>query len=177
MKTIVLASNNPVKTQATLMGFQAMYPEDELEILHASVPSGVDDQPGSSDETLQGALNRASNAAQAIPAADFWIGIEGGVEVTSEGMSAFAWVVVMADALQGKARTGTFFLPPQVAQLVEQGMELGEADDIVFSRTNSKQQNGAIGILTGDVIDRAEFYRHAVIMALIPFKNAGLYRS
>ncbi|HPH96582.1 MAG TPA: inosine/xanthosine triphosphatase [Anaerolineaceae bacterium] len=177
MKTIVLASNNPVKKQAALLGFQAMYPDDELEILHANVPSGVSDQPSSSGETLQGAVNRAANALQAIPAADFWIGIEGGIEDTPEGMAAFAWVVVMADALQGKARTGTFFLPPPVARLVEEGKELGEADDIVFGRSNSKQQNGAIGILTGDVIDRAEFYRQAVIMALIPFKNAGLYRS
>jgi non-canonical (house-cleaning) NTP pyrophosphatase len=38
-----------------------------------------------------------------------------------------------------------------------------------------KQANGAIGILTGDVIDRTELYQHAVILALVPFKNDGLY--
>ncbi|MEA2092741.1 MAG: DUF84 family protein, partial [Patescibacteria group bacterium] len=55
------------------------------------------------------------------------------------------------------------------------GKELGEADDIVFQRNNSKQENGAVGILTGDVVDRTKCYTEAVILALIPFKNVNLY--
>ncbi len=46
---------------------------------------------------------------------------------------------------------------------------------MVFGRTNSKQGNGAVGLLTGDVIDRAAYYVHAVILALIPFRNPELY--
>jgi non-canonical (house-cleaning) NTP pyrophosphatase len=61
--------------------------------------------------------------------------------------------------------------------LIRQGKELGEADDIVFSQNNSKQANGAIGILTGDVIDRTSLYEHAVILALAPFKNLELYQQ
>jgi non-canonical (house-cleaning) NTP pyrophosphatase len=38
--------------------------------------------------------------------------------------------------------------------LVESGKELGDADDIVFGKSNSKQQNGAVGILTHDIITR-----------------------
>ena len=75
----------------------------------------------------------------------------------------------------GKGRTGAFFLPESVANLVRHGKELGEADDIVFGRSNSKQANGAIGILTGDVVDRTQLYEQAVILALIPFKNPQLY--
>ena len=69
----------------------------------------------------------------------------------------------------------SFYLPPQVAELVRQGVELGEADDIVFGQSNSKQASGAVGLLTGDVIDRAGLYEGAVILALIPFKNRQLY--
>jgi non-canonical (house-cleaning) NTP pyrophosphatase len=76
----------------------------------------------------------------------------------------------------GKARTGVFFLPKAVAQLVQRGVELGEADDRVFGRINSKQGNGAIGLLTDDVIDRVQYYEHAVILALVPFKNSQLYQ-
>jgi non-canonical (house-cleaning) NTP pyrophosphatase len=90
-------------------------------------------------------------------------------------MEAFAWVVVLAGQKVGRGRTGTFFLPPRVAELVRAGKELGEADDIVFGRSNSKQENGAVGLLTGDVIDRAGFYEHAVILALIPFKTPELF--
>ena len=105
------------------------------------------------------------------------MGIEGGVEPHGAELSAFAWVVVLAkNGIEGKGRTGTFFLPLAVAELIQQGKELGEADDIVFAQTNSKQKNGAIGILTGDVIDRAALYEPAVIMALVPFKNPDLYR-
>jgi non-canonical (house-cleaning) NTP pyrophosphatase len=54
-------------------------------------------------------------------------------------------------------------------------MELGAADDLYFGRSNSKQANGAIGLLTGDVLDRVRYYEQAVIMAFIPFKNQKLY--
>jgi non-canonical (house-cleaning) NTP pyrophosphatase len=88
-------------------------------------------------------------------------------------MRAFAWVGALERSV-GKGRAGTFYLPRKVAELVREGKELGDADDLVFGRSNSKQQNGAIGILTGDVLDRAAFYEHAVIMALVPFKNPHL---
>ena len=89
--------------------------------------------------------------------------------------SAFAWIVVRSQEMIGKGRTGTFFLPPAVVELIRQGKELGEADDIVFGRSNSKQDNGAVGLLTDNVIDRAQLYEHAMILALIPFKNETLY--
>lgn len=174
MKTIVIASSNPVKSQAALNGFRRMFPAESFEILPRPAPSGVSDQPMTSAETLQGALNRAAAVKATHPQADFWVGIEGGVEEDG-GLAAFAWVAVLSPAGSGKARTGTFFLPPAVAHLVRQGIELGEADDIVFGTTNSKQQNGAIGLLTGDVIDRAALYEHAVALALVAIRNPGLY--
>jgi inosine/xanthosine triphosphatase len=176
LKTIVVASQNPVKTQAVLHGFQRMFLDQEFDIETISVPSGVSSQPRSDAETLQGAVNRAAEAARQLPRADFWVGIEGGVEDTQEGeMTAFAWAAVWDARLMGRGRTGTFYLPPAVTELIRQGKELGEADDMVFGRSNSKQENGAVGLLTGDVIDRAQLYEHAVVLALIPFKNPRLY--
>ena len=177
MTTIVVASKNPVKVQAALGGFQKMFPDQEFTAITVNVPSGVSDQPFSSQETLQGAQNRAANAARQIPTADYWVGIEGGVEEEPEGLAAFAWIVIQSAGITGKGRTATFYLPPAVTHWVRQGKELGEADDIVFNRSNSKQENGAIGILTGDVIDRARLYEVAVILALVPFKNPELYRE
>lgn len=175
MKTIVVASTNPVKAQAALNGFQRMFPAEIFDVAPVAAPSGVSNQPMDSAETLRGALNRA-NAAQALrPQADFWVGIEGGVEEAGGELAAFAWVAVLSPTACGKARTGTFFLPPAVTKLVRQGIELGEADDIIFGAINSKQQNGAIGLLTGDVIDRTALYEHAVVLALVAFKNGALY--
>jgi len=176
MKKIVIASKNPVKINATLSGFQKMFPNEQFDIEGISVPSGVSDQPKSDAETFLGAWNRADHACKEKSDADFWVGIEGGIEEKNSDMEAFAWVVIKAkDDGFGKGRTGTFFLPPQVRELIKQGKELGEADDIVFGRTNSKQENGSVGILTDNVIDRTTYYEGAVIFALIPFKNKEFY--
>jgi inosine/xanthosine triphosphatase len=175
MKTIVIASHNPVKIQAVTNGFQRMFPEETFKVISVEVASGVSRQPMSDSEMHQGALNRVENARRAMPDADFWAGIEGGTEPLDGQLAAFAWIVVCSPTLSGESRSGLFFLPPSVADLVQQGKELGEADDIIFERSNSKQQNGAIGILTGDVLDRTSLYEHAVILALVPFKNIGLY--
>ena len=51
---------------------------------------------------------------------------------------------------------------------------MGEADDVVFGRSNSKFKDGAIGILTGGLIDRTRYYKEAVVMSLIPFINKDL---
>ncbi len=175
MITLVVASTNPVKLQAAAHGFQRLFPDREVVAVPVVVPSGVAHQPSSDEETLRGALNRSANARAAYPEADMWIGIEGGVQPIGSELAAFAWVVVRSKEMLGKGRTGTFFLPPAVAELIRQGKELGEADDIVFGRTNSKQENGAVGLLTDNVIDRAQLYEHAMILALIPFKNGALY--
>jgi inosine/xanthosine triphosphatase len=175
MKTIVLASRNPVKAKAALRGFKKMFPGESFYLKPISAPSGVADQPHCDAEAYQGALNRARNASRLVPRADYWVGIEGGIEENGHDMLAFAWIVVRSGELEGRGRTGTFFLPEEVVRLIREGRELGEADDIVFGRKNSKQEDGAIGLLTGNVIDRAELYEHAMILALVPFRNEELY--
>ena len=175
MKHIVMASLNPVKTNAVMQGFQRMFPEESFEITSVNVPSGVSDQPMSDEETLRGAANRSLQASVVVPAADYWVGIEGGVYELENRLHAFAWIVIKADGLLGKSRTATFELPKVIRDLVHNGVELGEADDIVFNRQNSKQTNGAIGILTQDVIDRTSYYEHAVVLALVPFRNRELF--
>lgn len=171
MKTIVVASTNPVKVQAALDGFRRLFPQEEIQAHAVSVYSGIRAQPLSDEETLQGALNRALGAQRSNPQADFWLGMEGGVADVAGDLVAFAWVVITDGVRFGKSRTGTFSLPAPLIELIRQGIELGEADDIFFQRSNSKQTNGAIGLLTGDVIDRAELYHQSVVLALVPFLN------
>jgi len=174
MIKIVVASKNPVKLDAVKEGLSVFIPE-EFELMGISVESGVSDQPMSDAETMQGAEIRIKNAQVQFPGCDFYIGIEGGVEETVSGMMAFAWIVISNNNKIGQARTASFFLPHEVARLVHQGMELGDADDRVFAKSNSKQQNGAVGLLTNDAITRKSLYMPAVQMAFIPFLNPELY--
>lgn len=178
MISIVVASKNPVKINATLSGFTKAFPDEEISIEGISVPSGVSDQPMTDEETLRGACTRASNAAIAAPHADFTVGLEGGIEKAGDEMVAFAWAAIRdKNGMIGRGKTGTFYLPPAVAALVNQGKELGVADDIVFSRMNSKQENGAVGILTKNIIDRTALYSEAMVFALIPFMHPELFAN
>ncbi len=174
---IVIASHNPVKIRACQLGFALLFPDQNWEMVPVDVPSGVADQPMSDHETLTGAHNRAHNAQVARPGLTYYVGIEGGVEWRGAELFAFAWVVaISADGREGQARTAAFQLPLRVAQLVSEGHELGAADDRVFGVINSKQEGGAIGLLTGQAIDRVGLYTPAVAMALVKFKNSELYR-
>lgn len=175
MKTAIVGSANPVKRQAVTATLERLFGEGSFAVSSASADSGVSDQPLSNEETLQGARNRAANARLKAPEADLWVGVEGGIEDTTHGMIAFAWVHALTAETRGDGRTASFFLPPKVAELVRRGMELGEADDMVFGRSNSKQKEGAIGILSGGVLDRAGLYEHGVLAALLSLKNRGLY--
>lgn len=175
MQKLVVASKNPVKIESALAGFQEMFPEQQFSVEGISVPSGVNDQPMGDDETYQGAWNRVQAARAALPNADYWIGIEGGNIRKENEMEVMAWVIVQSVDRLGKARTAGFYLPPKVIELVNDGYELGHADDIVFSVDNSKQTGGSSGLLTDGVMNRKRFYVPAVVLALIPFLKPNLY--
>lgn len=166
---VVIASKNPVKVEATIAGFQRTFPNQAFDFEGIAVPSNVSDQPMTHNETQEGARNRAKNAKIQYPNADFWIGIEGGIHEDDFGMQAFAWIVVLSKNNSSRAQTAIFYLPEPIAKLVKSGTELGVADDIYFGRKNSKQKDGAVGILTNGEIDRKAYYEHAMILALIPF--------
>jgi len=175
MKKVHIASINPVKVQAAAEGFRQMFPGETFEVIPCKVNPGIPPQPMGDEETLDGAERRAQALRDLYPQSDYWVGIEGGAADGKKGLSTFAWVVILSTNQIGRGRSGEFFLPKKVAELVRQGMELGEADDMFFSRNNSKQGNGAVGILTDDVVDRKNLYIPAVIFALIPFKRPDLY--
>lgn len=177
-KKVIIASQNPVKLKAVKKAFTKMFKEETFSFEGISVPSGVHDQPMDDDKTFEGAFNRANNAMAEVQNADYWVGIEGGVERTGDSeMQAFAWIVVKSRQNIGKGKTGTFFLPHEIISLIHNGKELGEADDIVFGQNNSKQKKGAVGILTGNVIDRTDLYSQGIVLALIPFKHTSLYNK
>lgn len=175
MKKVIIASSNPVKVNAVRGAFLAMFPGEEFVFTGIKLDHSVSPQPMSSIETLNGAEERVRLCREMFVDSDYWVGIEGGVDFEENQMIAFAWIVIQSLEQSGRARTGSFTLPVKVAELVSEGKELGLADDIVFNRQNSKQENGAVGLLTRDVIDRRKYYEHAVILALIPFLNQEHY--
>lgn len=176
MKKIIVASKNPVKINAVQEAFGRMFKGEYFDVCGVSVSSGVSDQPMTDEETYTGALNRARNAQAQHSEGDYWVGIEGGLEEKNTEFEVFAWVVIRSkNNKYGKGRTATFFLPQKVADLIKQGKELGEATDVVFKENNTKQKQGAIGMLTDGNLNRTAYYIDPTIIALIPFKNPELY--
>lgn len=176
MKKVIVGSNNPVKLEATKEAFTLAFPDVEFEFSTLSVPSGVPDQPMGESETKLGAANRAHACKAAHPEADFFVGLEGGLEKVDGEYWAFAWMSILDTAgSSGFGRTGSFLLPPKVSELIDQGEELGVATDAVFNEVNSKHKGGTVGILTNETITRKDFYREALLFALIPFVKPELY--
>lgn len=176
--TIAVASTNPVKARAITNAFARHFPERDVAVEAISAASGVSSQPKSDAETKQGAVNRLQSIRTAVPNADVWAALEGGIEDSGRGgMQAFAWILVATTEVQGAARTATFPLPEVIAEHIRAGRELGEADDLIFARSNSKQHEGAIGILTQGLVDRCQLYEHAALMAMIPLVRTDLFRG
>ena len=184
---IAVGSCNPVKIDAAMKGIQCSFAAKEKESetkYHTygfNVPSGVSNQPIGDNETKIGACNRAKRAFEEYgnkygSTPNFAVGLEGGVSFVNDDMECFAWIVIYNGVSFGYARTGAFMLPPIISRLVrEEGIELGDADDKVFGTTNNKQSGGAVGHLTNGIINRSEYYTHAVILACIPFLSPELY--
>ncbi len=175
MKAVIVASENPVKIKAVEGAFRKMFPQETFTFTGVKALSGVSDQPKSDAETKAGAINRAKYIKRRHPKAHYWASMEGGVDWEGKEMRSVVWVVVLSKNQRGLGKTASFTIPPRIAKLVRGGMELGLADDKVFNRKNSKQQNGAAGLLTNNVVTRTDLYEQGVILALIPFLNPKLY--
>jgi inosine/xanthosine triphosphatase len=174
---VVVASKSPVKEAAVKRGFSLVFPDviHEFECVKAS--SGISDQPMSDDETRSGALGRVAHARELSPDADFYIGLEGGVEEKYGDLYNYGWVVVESKSRkQGYGRTFAFPLPPVIRDLIlHEGMEQSHATDRVLSKSGTKTTTGTIGPLTNNILTYTDWYVPAVIAAFAPFLNEELY--
>ncbi len=162
---IAIGSTNPTKTRAVENVLRVLY--SQVEFISCAVPSGISAQPIGDEETRRGALNRA-RAALKLTDADWGFGLEGGVVRTEFGLMTNAWCVIVArDGRIGVGGSANMLLPHIVAQRVLQdGLELGDAMDEFANAPDVKRGQGAIGILTGGLLNRQGAYEYIVRLAL-----------
>jgi inosine/xanthosine triphosphatase len=175
MKKVIIASGNPVKINTAKLAFEKFFPEEQFEFIGIPAESGVSDQPMSNAETMLGAKNRVINAILKDGSADFYVGMEGGVEDIDNQLFSYSWIIVSDKSKQGIGKSASFKLPPKITELIKGGMELGDADQVVFGVENSKQKMGAIGLLSKGVVNRTDLYVTPTMFALLPFINKQLY--
>lgn len=171
--TVAVGSANPVKLQAVRHSIQRIWPTAEVH--GAAVPSGVRAQPLSDDEAIDGAMNRARAARQALDS-DLGIGLEGNTHETNHGIFITGWAAAIDRHGQvGIGGSGRFRLPPTLVAPLYAGAELGDLMDAWAGQTNTKHNQGAVGIMTNGLITRTTALETAVIFALTCFLNSDYY--
>ncbi|MDU6411749.1 MAG: inosine/xanthosine triphosphatase [Yersiniaceae bacterium] len=168
MYHVVAATTNPAKLDAVLQAFEDVFGAGTCRVEGVEVDSGVPAQPIGNVETRTGARHRVISARQVRPEADFWVGIEAGIE---EEMT-FAWMVIENMHQRGESRSASLMLPEKILQAVHQGSELGEEMAKLSGIADVKRRGGAIGLFTAGVLSRTRVYHQALVLALAPFHNA-----
>ncbi len=77
---VVVASHNPVKKRSVQVALGECF-KKQVEVIGTHVEPGVSDQPMSEEETWKGATNRVKGASKMDSDAEYFVGIEGGVQV------------------------------------------------------------------------------------------------
>jgi inosine/xanthosine triphosphatase len=175
VRRVIVGSTNPVKVSAVRAVLARIGSGAQVEGI--AVPSGVRDQPEGDEETIRGATQRA-RAALERNGADLGIGIEGGVVEEQGHMRTCAWAAVASrDGRIGVGGSLAMSLPDRVAVLVRDGVELGLAMDHITGGHDTKRGTGAVGILTGGLVDRQRAYETLVTYALARFLSPTYYRD
>ena len=174
--SITVGSNNPVKINAAKTAMSTVFSNCDISCQGMHAPSLVADQPMTEKETRLGAINRV-NYCQQQSTADFYVAIEGGVDLFDYGCATFAYVVIATNDNKSIGRSANLPLPNVVYQSLQQGEELGHVMDRLFNTDNIKQKGGAMALLTKNHATREGVYTQALILALAPFLNSELFEK
>jgi inosine/xanthosine triphosphatase len=203
--TIAVGSKRGPKLNAVTEALQsfssALAGDAQFEVVGVEVESGVSHTPASREELMRGARQRAEGlvemARQGGRAWQFFVGLEGGLDVVREGISADemlrhsglqqsghrrvfleSWAYVSDGARGHYGRSGSIELPEALAhEVLENGVELATAIDRFAGAVGIRDAQGAWGVLSNNFITRQEAFRVAVIAAFAPFYNMKLYRA
>ncbi|MET0330380.1 MAG: inosine/xanthosine triphosphatase [Dyella sp.] len=171
---ILVGSRNPVKIDAVRHALTPLFPHHRLECIGIDAPSGVPEQPMTARQTRQGAINRVQYCRQQGQA-DFYVALEGGVDVFDDGPASFAYAVIADAQRQSLGCSAHLPLPPAAYQALQQGQELGPVMDRLFATHNSKQKGGAMGLLTNGNVTRETVYAQTLSLAMARFLHPDLY--
>jgi len=160
----------------------------EFEVIGREVESGVSHTPASREDSMKGARQRAEALAELAKHPqegqhwDFFVGLEGGLEVVVDDGARRVFLESWAYVTDGKrghfGRSGAVEVPEILAQQVlVDGAELGEAIDRFAGEAGIRDAQGAWGVLSLNKITRQEAFRVAVIAAFAPFYNAKMYAA
>jgi inosine/xanthosine triphosphatase len=168
-------------------------PNAQFEVMGFAVDSGVGHTPLSSAESMRGARQRTQALIQIASgkgeAFQYFVGLEGGLQVmesSAEDMGSNgngsrrvfleSWAYVSDGSRGHFGRSGGIELPPALAhEVLDKGVELADAIDKFAGMAGIRDNQGAWGVLSNNLITRREAFRVALVAAFAPFYNANLF--
>jgi inosine/xanthosine triphosphatase len=176
--TVAVGTLRKPKLQAVEKAFHALpfFADKEIEIIPCDVLSGVSDMPISREEGLSGAYNRAWNCRKKGVEADFYVGMEGGmekIEINHKDHYFLNFYNYITDGHQDSYSGATLAELPEnvVYAVLEEGKEIGEVFDKMVSKEDIRSHHGAIGEITFGIIQREDAFYFGLVPALSKLIN------
>jgi non-canonical (house-cleaning) NTP pyrophosphatase len=174
-KKIVLASKSPLKKFVVEYVTKYFFKDDEFEIVQYDVE---DKGPEPFTEAalliqLQVALHKIKDLE---PDAAYYIVMEGGVREMDNELEEISCVIIEdASGRQSKSWSTSFPIPEEVAKKVQKGMPFADAVDAVYSTKDIKNNQGFIGLLTDNFVDKKMLYVQPTAVAFGKFLKSNWF--
>jgi inosine/xanthosine triphosphatase len=147
-------------------------------VIHsADVPSGEAATPIGDEATIAGARRRARGALGAIGGASLALGLEGGVVVVPLQPPIVLlrnWAAAFDGTREAFGSGPAVQLPADLAGAVLEGEDLASAIDRYAREHDVRSRQGTFGVLTHDLVTRADAFTLAVLVALAPWYNSRM---
>jgi inosine/xanthosine triphosphatase len=167
---IIVASKNPIKVDAVKEILRDYSHLKDAEVSALEVSSGVDDQPKSLEETVQGAINRARGAFKQC---DLSFGLESGLMHVPNTKTGFMDVCVCAifDGNEFHLGLSSAWEAPKAVSdfMLNDGLDMNQAAFKAGLTTDPQvgSAQGLVGIVTKGRLTRKEYTKEAIRTALI----------
>ena len=168
---INVGSKNRVKVDAAAEILKEYSHLAHARVVSVEAGSGVADQPKSLDETMRGAMNRAKGAWKDC---DYSIGLESGLMRVPMSRTGYMDVCICAiydgkEFYFGFSSAWEFPDKRMLDLMLKEGLNMSQAINKagLTKSADIGAENGAIGILTKNRLDRKAFTKEALRAALI----------
>jgi inosine/xanthosine triphosphatase len=185
---VALGSDRAAKVEAVRRCIERISRVDErwsgAEVIARSVEISAPAMPLTDKELARGARERAEAVREALRneglSAQLFVGLEGGFhsfELDGRWHTHLrGWAYATDGEREGFGVSPSISVPASIARRVtEGGVELSVVIDEVAGERDVRSRQGAWGVLSRDLLTRAESFEAALIAAFAPFYNEKLY--
>lgn len=159
---------------------------NRAEIVARAVETDAPAMPLTDSQLMRGARDRALALRKLLRqegvSAHLYVGLEGGFHTVTLDGERHTFLQGWAYATDGKR--GHFGISPSVTvpehivrAVVVGRRELGEVIDEVAGERDVRSKQGAWGVISKELLTRAQSFEFALVAALAPFYNAELFKN